>query len=172
MIELDVYDFDGTLIPYDSLNRFLRELLRVRPMSIGGILAMRVLRLMSATEMKRRVNSLVVQDEQLMHFARTFAEKVAADVVWPEKAPKDGQILIVSASPMCYMQYMVQILGCEVVGSGEQNGTFVNMYGEEKLRYLQAHYSAMGYHWRYAASDSASDMCWMEKFETFELIKR
>lgn len=172
MTELYAYDFDGTLIQYDSLNRFLRLLVRKLPIQIGWILLLRVLRIMSAIEMKKRVNRLVMRDESLLVFAQDFARRVVNEVKWGRKCPSSALCVIISASPICYMQYVGALLGVELVASGENVcGSFVNMYGEEKLLYLEAKYPTSEYIWRYAASDSTSDLCWMEKFDEYEIIK-
>lgn len=170
MKQLYAYDFDKTLIPYDSFNRFLKELLHMNIIRVGWILLKRVLRVSSATIMKQQINDLVLSNEKYLLFAKAFAERVANDVRWVR--PQQGITLILSASPMCYMQFLEKILDCKVVASNWRDGQFVNMYGEEKLQYLQTDYPHTQYEWYYAASDSESDLCWMTKFKNFEIITR
>lgn len=169
MIQLNAYDLDKTLIPYDSFNRFLKELLCINPFFVGWILFLRLLRVYSATAMKQRINDLVESDEKHMQFAQKFAKQVALDVRWPRIL--QGTTLILSASPICYIQYLADELHCEVAASKRIGGHFINMYAEEKLKYLQSYYPVTKYEWYYAASDCESDLCWMTKFKEFEIIK-
>lgn len=172
MTYLYAYDFDGTLIPYDSLNRFLRKLLLKEPIIVGWIILLRVLRFISSTEMKSRVNNLVQNSSRLTAFAQDFAESVSNDVIWPTVTMQMPCVsIILSASPVCYMQYVRDKLGCAVIASSQgEDGIFINMYGEEKLNHLNSHFPKHQYIWKYAASDSDSDKCWIEKFEQFDKI--
>jgi len=175
MTRLFVLDFDKTLIPYDSWNRFLRKIILRSPIRIGIALFLRRIGVLSRGELKREITNVVANNKRLRTFSDSFIKTVSKDVVLPSLlfGMNDIKLVILSASPMCYMCYLNKYLDCkcDVVGSDYIAGEYVEMYGEQKLNYLKNHYSHDQYKYEYAMSDSESDMIWMLEFEHCELKK-
>ncbi|MCR5050700.1 MAG: haloacid dehalogenase-like hydrolase [Paludibacteraceae bacterium] len=172
MKTLYVLDFDKTLIPYDSFNRYLRHLVWLRPISVGCILSLRVLRIISVKSLKHWTSVIVWRSKFLQRDARHFANRLVYDIVWPEKVPHErGEVLLLSASPAVYMRYVAEALQTRLLCSDYIDGQFVHMYGENKAVYLQKKYPREKYHYAYAVSDSITDMCWLKEFEHFDLVE-
>ncbi len=175
MTRLYVLDFDDTLIPYDSWGLYLRELLKVYPVRMGFVLLLRKLRLLSRAELKRRVTVFVVNRKRLEVFSRQFVQKLAQDIQLPSCLFEEENkvVLVLSASPMCYMKYLGGFMTChcEVVGSDFVDGEYIEMHGEKKLMFLKLNYPRDKYQYVFAMSDSDSDLVWMREFEQYELIK-
>lgn len=172
MKELVAYDFDKTLIPYDSFRRYLLHLLRLRPIRIGGLLLLRKLRILSAAGLKERVTRMVDQSAALTRETKHFAQRLIYDVQMPNRASKGGVVLLISASPMVYIRHVAEIMGCELLCSDYVDGRYVEMYGCTKAEALHAHYPQTEYEWVYAASDSKSDLCWMKEFKQYDIIDK
>lgn len=169
---LYAYDFDGTMIPYDSFRRYLWHLMKLKPVRIGWLLMLRKMRLLSAERLKERVTRMVTHSETLKQDAKRFAKRIVYDVQMPVIAPKESIVLIISASPDVYMRYVAEALACELLSSSMQDGTYVEMYGETKKTWIKQLYPKAEYVWTYAASDSASDECWMKEFKQYEIIDK
>ncbi len=172
MTPLYAYDFDKTLIPYDSFRRYLMHLLRLRPVRVGGLLLLRKLRLISGASLKARITRMVNRSEALQRDAKHFANRVIYDVQLPAAAPKDAKVLLISASPSIYMQYIASSLSCALICSEFIGDKYVEMYGERKKDALEQKYPKTEYVYALAASDSESDLCWMKEFKKYEIVKR
>ena len=170
MIQLCAYDFDKTLVPYDSYNRYLKHLFVLRPITIGVLLLLRKMRIMSSKSLKKKVTDIVSRSERLTRDARHFASKIIYDIQVPPR--KGYMMLIISASPKIYMQYIAEQLQCKLICSDYIDNQYVEMYGEVKAKYLCQYYPMSEYEYVYAMSDSESDMCWMKRFKQFEIIEQ
>lgn len=172
MTPLYVYDFDKTLIPYDSFRRYLLHLLRLRPIHIGSLLLLRKMRILSAAGLKERVTRMVDHSASLTRETKHFAQRLIYDVQMPERTTKDGVVLIISASLKVYMRYVAEILQCELLCSDYVDGRYVEMYGETKAFALHQLYPQTEYTYVYALSDSNSDLCWMSEFKQYDIIDK
>lgn len=171
MRQLYAYDFDKTIVSYDTFRRYLLHLFLLRPMSIGRILLLRKIRLISGSDLKERVTKIVEREEVLRQDAQAYANQITHDMHWPVIVPKDAQVLIITASPKVYMQYVAEKLGCDLICSDYKAGIYVEMYGEEKYKSLLLSYPQSEYEYTYAASDSESDICWMREFKQYKLLE-
>lgn len=173
MMPLYAYDFDKTLIPYDSFRRYLMHLLRLRPVRVGTLLLFRKLRLISAATLKARITRMVNRSEALQRDAKHFANRVIYEVQLPVATPKDAKVLLISASPSIYMQHIASSLACSLLCSDFVEGNkYVEMYGEKKLEALEQQYPKTEYEYVFAVSDSESDLCWMKEFKEYKIVKR
>lgn len=175
MKKLYALDFDKTLISYDSFRRFLKLLLAKYPVRIGVFLIARKLRLMDAAAFKERITQIVENNEEMKHFAQSFAQLLEREATLPQQVNEDpeGEVLIISASPACYMQYLRQIGGRPVIiaASDYVNGEYCNLYGRTKQAYIAERFSTSEYIYSFAMSDSESDLCWLQMFEHYDMKK-
>ena len=171
-MQLFAYDFDKTLVPYDSFRRYLLHLLWLRPVRVGLLLLLRKMHLISSVDLKRRVTKIVEQSEALTKDAKHFAERIINDVHWPQNVCKDGVTLIISASPKVYMQHIADLLQCELLSSDYIDNEYVEMFGETKRKFIHQHYPQLDYVYEDALSDSASDLPWMKEFKRYKIIEK
>ena len=171
MKQLYAYDFDKTLIPYDSFRRYLWHLMRYRPFNVSYLLLLRKLRIISNVKLKERVTRLVSSSPTLQQDAKLFAESIKKDICWPNKH-NDATILIITASPMVYMKYIVADLPYEILCSDYIEDQYIEMYGHTKASCLHQYYPTSQYIYTYAISDSESDICWMQEFIQYKVINQ
>lgn len=169
MIELYAYDFDKTLIPYDSFRRYLWYMCKFKPISILSLIFLRKLRLITSYSLKDRITRLVDSSSFLTLKTKLFSEELKKDIVWPTNK---GVILIITASPLVYMKYVVENSTYQLLCSDTIGNQYVEMYGHTKATFLHEQYPQTKYHYTYAMSDSKSDMCWMKEFDHFEIIQK
>ena len=172
MRSIYAYDFDKTIVPYDSFRQYLLLLLREKPICIGCLLVLRRCRLISSVEMKEYITKIVDHSESLINKTKCFAQRVTRDITWTQVAPADAIKLIISASPKVYMRYIADILQCELICSDTINETYIEMYGDVKASYLHQLYPPTEYVYTYAASDSNADLCWMKDFNQYEKVNK
>ncbi|MBO7456420.1 MAG: HAD-IB family phosphatase [Paludibacteraceae bacterium] len=170
--QLYAYDFDNTLVSYDSFRRYLWHLMTIMPCAMMRLLIRRRLRLISGAELKAQVTKMVSKSELLAKDAKCFANRIAKDVEIPQITPQDATILLISASPDIYMQHIAKVLNCDVLCSKFIGTDYMEMYGDEKTKNLHQYYPETSYEYTYAASDSESDLCWMREFSKYELVKQ
>lgn len=177
MKNLVVVDFDGTLLPYDSLRKLLFSLLWKYPFEIGLLLVKRRLRLISAAVMKHRVILLLEKKQDSEKFLRHFVELIFSDcsAALLEKIKQwqsqHYEVLVLSASPHIYLQYLQEKLDCKIQGSYVlENGELLHLYGKHKLNFIEAHFPRIHYKYVYAVADHQSDLVLLQEFETFDLI--
>ncbi len=169
MKQLYAYDFDKTLIPYDSFRRYLWNLMRYKPFEVCFLLLLRKLRIVSSCKLKERISKIVESSDALQQDAKLFAESIKKDICWHNRHD-EGTILIISASPMVYMKYVVDDMPCELLCSDYIDAQYVEMYGKKKAVYLHHCFPTSEYEYIYAMSDSESDLCWMKEFNKYEII--
>ena len=168
MIELYAYDFDKTLIPYDSFRRYLWYLCKYKPITVLSLILLRKLRLLSSCSLKHRITRLVESSSYLTLKTKLFSEELKKDIEWPENK---GITLIITASPLVYMKYVVENSTYQLLCSDTIDNQYVEMYGETKAEYLQSQFPQIEHQYMFACSDSTSDICWMKYFHNYKLIK-
>lgn len=183
MINLYVFDFDKTLIPYDSFKRYLLYLIFRGRIDVGFIVFLRFCRIINSNTFKKWITDSVDKGGHLQKLSYSFSNQLADDICWPSNFLKlfknevnKAYVLVLSASPECYLKLIEKsnkfrmFSSVKIVGSNYVNGKYVEMYGEEKLKYLENYYSLKDYRYKYAISDSESDVCWMKLFNNYEII--
>lgn len=169
MKQLIAFDFDKTLIPYDSFRRYLWHLMYINPLIVSCLLLLRKLRIINSRDLKKRITDMVASSTRLTQDAKVFAHELLNDI--PTIQHDDNStILIITASPMIYMKYIAEELKCQLICSDYINDNYVEMYGETKSEYLHLCFPLSSYQYKYATSDSKSDICWMKDFINYELI--
>ncbi len=170
MKQLYAYDFDKTLIPYDSFRRYLMFLMRFRPIYILYLLLLRKIHIIDRKRLKQKVTQLVESSTILENKTKHFAKGLFKDIRLSEMS-EEAMLLIITASPMVYMKYVAEELHCQLLCSDYIGNEYIEMYGTAKANYLYQSYPSCSYQYEYAASDSKSDMCWMKEFKQFEIVK-
>lgn len=176
---LALFDFDGTLIPGDSIVAFVRFARRRGALSRRGyarVFFSTVKYLLGGlTDGEMKTRSLAF----LQGLPREEGEKLSRDFVKQELLPRvyrDGKetlekhrengdlLLLVSASTDNYMRFAAEALGFDAVLCTELNGDFAvesNCKGPEKVRrveeWLRDHGVEADFPASYAYGDSKSD---------------
>lgn len=171
MSNLYAYDFDGTLVPYDSFRRYLWHLIRYRPFYTCYLLVLRKFHLISSKDLKEKVTILVESSKYLTKDAKSFANTIKQDIFIP-KTQENSIVLLITASPKVYMKYVIENMDCNMLCSDYIDNEYVEMYGHTKAEYLHCYYPTSKYKYVYAMSDSISDICWMKEFDDYEIIKK
>lgn len=171
MKNLYAYDFDKTLVPYDSFRRYLWHLMHNRPFYICYLLVLRKCRIISSKELKEKVTILVESSKCLTEDAKLFANTIKQDICIP-KVQENSAILLITASPKVYMKYVVEYWDCHMLCSDYIDNEYIEMYGRTKAVFLHRYYPTSKYQYTYALSDSTSDICWMKEFNEYEIIKK
>lgn len=171
MKQLIAYDFDKTLIPYDSFRRYLWHLICIKPWIISCLLLLRKLRIISSRDLKKRITDMVASSTRLTQDAKAFAHELVNDISTIQH-DENSTILIITASPMIYMKYIAEELKCQLICSDYIDNEYIEMYGIAKAECLHRIYPPSSYQYKYATSDSKSDICWMKDFINYELIER
>lgn len=172
MRPLYAYDFDKTLVPYDSFRIYLLHLLKLRPLTISGLLVFRKLKLISSCQLKAYITKMVERSRILQRDAKRFAYRIYYDVQVPIDMPKDAMVLLISASPSIYMKYIAEAATWFLLCSDYVGEKYIEMYGVTKAEALRKQYPATDYDYIYAASDSESDLCWMKEFKQYEILSK
>ena len=149
-MQIDVYDFDGTLYDGDSTADFILFCLRRHPALLSSLapVAWQALRALSGrgslTQMKSALFSRMARRVDLDAEAALFWQdertrrKLGA---WFERTPRDLPIVIASASPEFELRHAAALLGdITLIGTRcAADGSLVglNCKGEEKLRRIR-----------------------------------
>ena len=174
-----IFDFDGTMRRGDSIVDYLRFVHGRGLASAGELLKAALcglalkLRLVSAERAKSSALAFMRRcaPEQLEKAGRAFVREKLVPEIYPEalsalrrhKEQGDG-VLIESASPDCYMRYLLDALPLDAVlatETGPDGHILINLRGDEKPRRLKAWMREKGQapDWARCAAygDSASD---------------
>lgn len=174
MEKVSVFDLDGTLVPYDSYRRCIREFLggewRER-WRLGLWLLGRRTGVLSQARIKEMViRRLACQANRELF--ESFAGRVANDLggvalelLYERKAAGDS-IVILSASPDDYVKLLGERLECVAQGSYfDRAGKFIHLRGETKLSWLYRQYPMDRVIYSTAVSDCASDLKLLHAFQ-------
>lgn len=176
MIYLYVYDFDKTLISFDSFREYVFYWLRYMPVKMSKLLMFRILRIYTVERFKQKVIKLVSAHSDFEELNQKFVKRILPHVNQDmlSKGPiiesTSKQVLILSASPDIYISRVVNALGVSGKGSYLVNGSLFHLYGSGKVKFLSVDYPKSTYRYMYAISDSKSDQELLELFESYELI--
>lgn len=176
MIPLYVYDFDKTLIPFDSFRGYVFYWLRHIPVKMFKLLILRKLRIYTAEKFKLKVIQSVSTQPDFEELNKKFVIKMLAYVNQSmlKKIPvfetTPNYVLILSASPDIYIGKVASALGIYGKGSFIDNDSFFHLYSAGKVKFLVENYPKSTYRYVYSVSDSKSDLVLLELFESYELI--
>lgn len=165
MEKINVYDFDKTILPYDSTEAFFRFCLRRHPRAVFPAmralphLALMPLRLTSKTRTKEVFYSFLGELPDVDAEVEAFwAENLGHINAW-YLAQRRADDLVISASPEFLLRPVAERLGFRLIASrvDRRSGWTLgeNCQGEEKVRRLREEYPEVEIAEFY--SDSLSD---------------
>lgn len=151
-----LFDFDGTLIPGDSIVRFCwyayrRGLCGVGSLlRCGGMALMYLFRLVSATRAKQSAMRFIAGHsvKEMAELSGGFCDEVLVPLLYPEglaelaRRRREGlEVLLVTASPAFYLEPLRERLGiAEIIGTRMDAGTdgvYTGLICGENCRGLQ-----------------------------------
>lgn len=150
-MEIDVYDFDGTIYDGDSTVDLIAFCLRRHPSLLAGLTAVAPAAMRLAlgraglTEFKSAVFSALARRVRLEDEAALFwrdARTRAKLGAWFNRTPRDLPVVIASASPEFELRHAAALLGdVTLIGTraDAKTGKLIgkNCKGEEKLRRIR-----------------------------------
>lgn len=180
MRRINVIDLDGTLLPYDSLSRWIRHFKQAEgltsPLRFWGLLFR--LGWMSRSTFVRRCVDHLRSREDYRDFNRSFANQLIRDLdsdilqrVSEQSNEKTLNILC-SASPEDYVKHIADQLGWICRASGyRSDGKWQLMHGEEKLRCIRKEFPSREFEYHLALADDDSDQPLLDAFTASERIR-
>ena len=106
-------------------------------------------------------------------FVQTLVKDISYELIEKinQKKSKDTIVLILSASPDIYIKKIGKHLGWEAVGSHfSDTGSFVHLWGNNKIDYLNIYYPLNDFEYSYSISDSIKDLALLKIFKEYELV--
>ncbi len=181
MNRINVIDLDGTLLPYDSVSRWIRHFKRLEgwfsPLRRWSLLY-RFGWMDRSTFIQKCVDHLRQRDDYT-DFNREFAGKLVQDISKStlQQIEQHTDALTVnilcSASPDDYVSLVAGHLKWECRASGYRaDGRWQLLYGTEKLKRIREDFSPDTYRYHFAIADDASDLELLGAFEHSVLIRK
>ena len=172
---LALFDFDGTLLPGDSIVRYVKMAAKeglISPASLAGVLIAAALALGGTlSDEQGKSRALSFRARMTPEARRSFDERFYRAQIEPllyalgmerlrEHKARGDAVVLVTASPSCYMEVAAQRLGVALLatpadGAGRVIGK--NVKGEEKPRRVLAWLSEQPFEADLAASHSYGD---------------
>jgi hypothetical protein len=177
MKKINVIDLDKTLIPYDSFRYYVMEKIRSGNIKILIFSVLRKLRLLSASEFKRKVilqTSLLINNKDLEQISLKILNSINSEVydIIIENTDNETINILCSASPDAYVKKVAEHFNWIGYGSYFNGIDFCHMWGENKLRFIESNYPSNKYIYNFAISDSEIDLQLLKTFNKYKLLKR
>ncbi|MFW9990166.1 MAG: HAD family hydrolase [Candidatus Odinarchaeota archaeon] len=176
MKELNVIDFDRTLIHVDSFRLYVIHGIKKFRMGFLLYTLLRIVRIINAKTLKEKITRISIKNnyEDLSNFISSLLKLVNHSVLNSiySRTNKNTINLICSASPDFYISVVANKLNMSGKGSYvDANNTFFHMYGKNKINYIISHFPPKEYKYNYAISDSKSDIELLDMFKNHTLHK-
>ncbi len=172
--KINVIDLDGTLIKYNSLTYYtihgMRHLRYTLPLLYFSLI--RLLRIIPRDVFQKNILIRMRKTENYDHEMKKFGASLYRDI--------NGSVLgfildhtdehtinvLCTASPEDYVGVLAEMLGWEYLSStlNSVDGSFIHLYGENKVVALRQHYPQHSYNYAVAISDDTSDSTLLELF--------
>ncbi len=173
-----VVDLDNTLLFIDSFNLFLAVQSEKNFLKIGLLRILRKIRILSSAKFKELVSNYVynfLSEEEKLSFIHSLGSHINRELFNSinDKYRNDCRILIISASFNQYVKPFAENLGWQGFGSyrDSSTGRFMHLHGDGKINFLEKFFPPETFTYKYAISDSLSDLSLLKKFEKYDLIK-
>ena len=172
---LAIFDLDDTLVRGDSFRMLIMEQLPRRPRLLlhAGLRALRLTDRARFAEAAHRALLPLLRDsafiEEMVGRLRERVQEPVLERVH-ERRRRGEMVVLISASPNEYVAPFARAMGFDAGhGSGWRNGHYVHLHGAGKLRHARDVYPPSHYEWRYAISDSESDLPLLRTCREYEL---
>jgi phosphoserine phosphatase len=180
--KINVIDLDGTLVPYDSFQKYALTFLKNRKSLLKIILssALRVMKMIDAGTFKKTVIMTARRVENYEEIMRKFASKLYDDIDMKimEIINKHNDLMttnvLCTASAEDYTRYLAELLQWEYVCSriDEERQVFIHLYGKNKINAIEHLYPSNEYIYNFAVSDSLDDEELLSRFEHSILLTK
>jgi phosphoserine phosphatase len=180
MTKLNVIDLDDTLLPYDSLNEYIKCFLR-KPrqfLPLASIITIRKMRLIDKALFLRLIMKICRKatkyDSIMQSLARQCCQNICKEVLEIVGSFTDAstKLVLCTASPADYTKHIAGHLGWELLASELSKGDFIHMHGAMKIKQVNAQYPRSRYQYHFAISDSTQDYELLKQFNNYLLYSR
>ena len=176
MKKLNVIDLDKTLIPYDSFESIVLDRIKSGKIVYLFWSILRKLRIIDRETYKQKIFLLLKNEKQIVidriiDLIKESLDKNVLSIISAHSS-EDEENIIVSASPNIYVKKIKDFLGWESYGSDYYNGRFINLYRENKIKFILEKYPKDKYYYNFAISDSETDKHLLDLFKQQKLYKR
>ena len=168
-----VVDFDRTLIKCDSVKLLIKKMKKPKLYYYG---LLRKLRLLTKSKFAEKVTNFFFSytenngiDKINEILLPMINDKVLSHINNFKKT--NSEIIILSASPNCYIKSISSKMGFKGFGSNIMDNSFHYMYHKNKIKFILVNYPASEYVYQYAISDHKSDIELLCKFNRKFLVK-
>ncbi len=167
MKNLAVIDLDNTLVSLDTMRLLIKKnfsLALVRPIILRG------LKLISRENFSESIHLFFKKKFSDQSFLSEFVDQVYSKIDYKilnlieEKMAQDDVIILLSASPKEYVELLAKKLSWNGYGSYWDGGKYFHCYAENKLHLVSKIYSYNEYTYKFAVSDSKSDVKLLNMF--------
>lgn len=180
--KINVIDLDGTLVPYDSFQKYTLTFLTKRKswLTILFTSVLRFINLIDGYKFKKTVILAARKVDNYEAIMRNFAEKLYGDIdikimkmINNHEGPITTNILC-SASVEDYTKYLAKLLQWEYVCSriDEEKQDFIHVHGKNKISAIELLYPSDTYDYNFAVSDSSDDEELLSRFKYAILLPR
>jgi phosphoserine phosphatase len=165
-------DLDGTLLPYDSMRRYLFLQLRAAR-TVFGAAWLTALRQTGGLGRAEFVERLVRSGRRMKGYdvaMRRLADSLYADIdprimrLVRDHSPAGITNVLCTASPSDYVGHLAARLGWPVVCTRLEQGTFMHVHGLAKAAEFTRRFPPSEYEYNFAVADSKSDEALLRLF--------
>jgi phosphoserine phosphatase len=175
MKQLNVIDFDNTLIPFDSFRFYIKKGLKKFNILFIFYTIARILRIIDNKTFKQKIMKINPFNEKefnsfQIHMINSINQEILDKV--KKYTSENTTNVLCSASPNFYISEIGEKIN--MLGHGSffiSEKEFFHMYGKKKVEFILQKYPREFYHYKYAISDSESDKALLSLFEEHELLK-
>jgi HAD superfamily phosphoserine phosphatase-like hydrolase len=176
MTNLIVFDLDKTLLSIDSFSLLARENFNKSIFFIAGMRKLKLLNRHQCAKSLHRYLLPVLQNQTIIQdfaerLVRTHLNEKVRKRLKTELAAPGNETIIISASPHEYVSIVGENLGCRAFGSKFFEDKYLHLYGAKKVDFVKNEFPQNAFRYKYAVSDSESDLPLLRLFSDWDLIK-
>ena len=180
---INVIDLDYTLLPYNSLTRFVL-LFMIKWRLFLPILLLsffRIMGLLGRDKFQKRILILTRKtpnyESRLQEFAQMLYRDINSNIMRfvNENTDKNTLNVLCTSSPEDYVKYLCKKMKdwrCICSTLDEHSGLFYHMYGPNKVKSITEVYPPDSYFYYVALSDSKTDLDLLKLFNKAFIIKK